>query len=129
MLRVLPPQQFASWFHQWLPALSAGVPATLLTPPDVTDRSDPKIVHLDGLNLSRAWCMTEIAKALPEEDPALPVLRKAAAAHARATLPYITSGNYEGEHWLASFAVYMYSVAEKSERGKKNRTSPPQAEV
>ena len=111
MLRVLPPEEFAGWFHNWLPALPAGEPANLLTPPDVTDRSDPKIVHLDGLNLSRAWCMREIAGALPAGDPDIAVLRKTAAAHARATLPYITSGNYEGEHWLASFAVYMFSVA------------------
>jgi len=111
MLRVLPPERFAAWFHNWLPGLPSGEPAGLLTPPDVTARSDPKIVHLDGLDLSRAWCMREIANALPAGDPDIAVLRKTAAAHARATLPYVTSGNYEGEHWLASFAVYMFSVA------------------
>jgi hypothetical protein len=110
MLRVLPRDEFVKWFHRWLPDLPEGEPANLLTPPDVTDRSDPKIVHLDGLDLSRAWCMTEIAHALPPGDPAVPVLRKAAVAHAHATLPYIASGNYEGEHWLASFAVYMFTV-------------------
>ncbi len=111
MLRILPQNAFVRWFHAWLPALPAGEPVNLLTPPDVTDRSDPKIVHLDGLALSRAWCMTEIANALPAGDPVVPVLRKAAAKHANATLPYIASGNYEGEHWLASFAVYMFTVA------------------
>jgi hypothetical protein len=73
----------------------------------VSDRSDPKIVHLDGMNLSRAWCMRLIAQALPEADPVRVVLMESAAAHALATLPHIASGNYEGEHWLASFAVFM----------------------
>ncbi len=114
MLRVLPPDSFSLWFRKWLPQAAEGRPANLFTPPDVTDRSDPKIVHLDGLDLSRAWCMMEIADALPDDDLAVPVLRNAAVRHAMATLPYITSGNYEGEHWLASFAVYMFSVADKA---------------
>ncbi len=111
MLRVLPPAAFAEWFHDFLPGLEQGEPVNLLTPSDVSDRSDPKIVHLDGLNLSRAWCMLEIARALPQDDPAVSVLRRAAVKHAEATLPHIASGNYEGEHWLASFAVYMFDVA------------------
>ncbi len=113
MLRVLPQEEFTNWFHHWLPRLAEGEPANLLTPPDVTDRTDPKIVHLDGLDLSRAWCMLGIARALPADDPDVPVLRQAALRHANATLPYISSGNYEGEHWLASFAVYMYSVGDE----------------
>lgn len=111
MLRVLSPGDFATWFHDFLPDLAQGQPASLLTPPDVSDRSDPKIVHLDGLNLSRAWCMLEIAHALPQEDPVRSVLMQSAVRHANATLPYIASGNYEGEHWLASFAVYMFAVS------------------
>jgi hypothetical protein len=82
----------------------------LLKPADVSDRSDPKIVHLDGLNLSRAWCMLGIARALPASDPLRPVLVESAVRHAEATLPHIASGNYEGEHWLASFAVYLLSL-------------------
>jgi len=113
MLRVLSPKDFVTWFHDFLPDLAEGKPVNLLTPPDVSDRSDPKIVHLDGLNLSRAWCMLEIARALPQEDARVDVLRHAAIKHARATLPFIASGHYEGEHWLASFAVYMFAVAEK----------------
>lgn len=107
MRRVMPPEEFAVWFHGFLPGITGGEPASLLEPADVSDRSDPKIVHLDGLNLSRAWCMRGIADALPAGDPASEVLRASAARHARATLPHIASGNYEGEHWLASFAVYM----------------------
>lgn len=107
MRRVLPEAEFASWLHAFLPGLAEGRPASLLNPAEVSDRSDPKIVHLDGLNLSRAWCMRSIASALPETDPVRGILQKSANLHANATLPHITSGNYEGEHWLASFAIYM----------------------
>jgi len=62
---------------------------------------------LDGLNLSRAWCMRLIAEGLPSGDSLVPILVFSATRHAEATLPHITSGNYEGEHWLATFAVYM----------------------
>jgi hypothetical protein len=103
------PEAFATWFHGFLPDLRRGEPASLLHPAEVSDRTDPKIVHLDGLNLSRAWCMRRIAGALPEGDPVRAILLQSASRHAQATLPHIASGNYEGEHWLASFAVYMLS--------------------
>lgn len=107
MRRVLAPTAFADWLKAFLPGLAQGRPPSLLTPAEVSDRSDPKIVHLDGLNLSRAWCMRLVAEALPEGDPRRPVLMDSAARHARATLPHIANGNYEGEHWLGTFAVYM----------------------
>ena len=75
----------------------------------VTDRTDPKIVHLDGLNLSRAWCLKGIAAALPAGDARKPELEKSAALHLEASLPHVTSGDYAGEHWLASFALYALS--------------------
>jgi hypothetical protein len=78
----------------------------------VTDRSDPKLVHLDGLNLSRAWCMRSIASALPPTDPARGVLVKSARLHASDALAHVASGDYAGEHWLASFAVYLLSTPE-----------------
>jgi hypothetical protein len=81
-----------------------------LQPAIVTDRSDPKLVHLDGLNLSRAWCMRNIAAALPARDPARGVLAAAADRHATAALAHVASGDYAGEHWLASFAVFLLSV-------------------
>jgi len=112
MRRVLPPADFARWFHALLPGIAQGEPRSLLEPAIVGDRSDPKLVHLDGLNLSRAWCMRGIASALPADDPDRPILLHAAARHANATLPNIASGNYEGEHWLASFAVYMFTEGE-----------------
>ncbi|MFH2000935.1 MAG: DUF2891 family protein, partial [Planctomycetota bacterium] len=107
MRRVLPAERFPAWFHEFLPGLGKGRPESLLHPAEVADRSDPKIVHLDGLNLSRAWCMRNIAEALPVSDPVRERLLSSAVLHAQATLPHITSGNYEGEHWLASFAVFL----------------------
>ncbi|MFN2577729.1 MAG: DUF2891 domain-containing protein [Pyrinomonadaceae bacterium] len=110
MRRVMNKSEFARWFHRFLPGLASNQPRSLVHPAIVTDRSDPKLVHLDGLNLSRAWCMRSIASALPANDPARKILAKSATAHAQAALPYISSGNYEGEHWLASFAVYLLTT-------------------
>ena len=110
MRRVLPAPEFARWFHAFLPDIDRGEPANLLEPAKVTDRGDPGLVHLDGLNLSRAWCMRAVAAALPEGDLYRPVLLASAARHAEATLPYIASGDYLGEHWLASFAVYLLTA-------------------
>jgi hypothetical protein len=109
MRRVLPPAEFRTWFAKYLPGVAKGEPATLMTPATVTDRTDPQIVHLDGLNLSRAWCMKGIAASLPEGDGARKVLLEAADRHAVAALKHVASGDYAGEHWLASFAVYMLS--------------------
>ncbi len=109
MRRVMSPEEFARWFHRFLPGVERGEPRTLLRPATVTDRSDPKIVHLDGLNLSRAWCMRAVAAALPLKDPARKVLADASILHAKDALAHVASGDYAGEHWLASFAVYMLS--------------------
>src|SRR5882724_5781569 len=111
MRRVMTEAEFRRWFHRFLPQLATGVPKSLLHPATVTDRTDPKLVHLDGLNLSRAWCMRSIASVLPRNDPARNVLARSAAAHAKAGLDHVASGNYEGEHWLASFAVYLLTTA------------------
>jgi len=110
MRRVLRADEFRAWFHRFLPEIEKGEPKSLLTPAQVADRSDPQIVHLDGLNLSRAWCMRHIAGALPGDDPARKVLLESAAAHADAALQHVASGDYAGEHWLASFAVYLLST-------------------
>ena len=112
MRRVLQPVEFRRWFDRFLPQLAAGIPQTLLRPATVTDRSDPKLVHLDGLNLSRAWCMRSIANALPRNDPARVALVRSAREHARDALAHVASGDYAGEHWLASFAVYLLSTPE-----------------
>jgi len=110
MRRVLKPAEFGRWFHRFLPGITTNQTRALLTPALVLDRTDPKLVHLDGLNLSRAWCMRSIASALPRSDPARRVLARAAANHAAEGLKHIASGDYVGEHWLASFAVFMLST-------------------
>jgi Protein of unknown function (DUF2891) len=75
----------------------------------VSDRSDGKIAHLDGLNLSRAWCWRSLAQALSPEDPRRPVMLRAAEVHLAAGLPHV-AGDYMDEHWLASFAVLALDV-------------------
>lgn len=110
MRRVLRGDEFVRWFHRLLPGVAAGRPKNLLTPVKVSDRSDPKIVHLDGLNLSRAWCMRTVASHLPSGDRTRLVLARAAERHAKAALRHVASGDYAGEHWLATFAVYLLST-------------------
>lgn len=105
MRRVLAPAEFAQWLSAFLPAMEKRHPAQLFTPVIVSDRRDPHIVHLDGLNLSRAWCFRGIAEALPEHDPRGPVAREAAAVHLAAGLAGLDSADYLGGHWLASFAA------------------------
>lgn len=102
MRRVLAPDELVSWLEKFLPEL----PPNLREPAIVSDRTDPKLAHLDGLNLSRAWCMRSIAHALPDV-PLRAQLAAASVTHARAGLANVATGNYMGEHWLASFAVYM----------------------
>jgi hypothetical protein len=89
----------------FLPGLSAGTPTTLFKPAEPTDRSDPQIVHLDGLNLSRAMCFKGIAAALPAGDLRIQVLHAAASAHLAAGMQGLESADYMGAHWLATFAV------------------------
>ena len=102
MMRILPASDFAGWFHSFLPRLAEGAPATLFQPALVSDRSDGKIAHLDGLNLSRAWCWRRLAGALGGEEHQLALAT--ADAHLAAALPHL-SGDYAGEHWLGTFAL------------------------
>lgn len=104
MRRLLPPDEFLSWFDRFLPLLSEKQPATLFRPATVTDRTDGKIAHLDGLNLSRAWCWRSLGEALPASDPRGVIAHEAAQVHLAAGLPHLAE-HYMGEHWLASFAV------------------------
>jgi Protein of unknown function (DUF2891) len=102
MRRVLGAEDFAAWFGGFLPALAQSEPKSLFAPAFVSDRSDGKIAHLDGVNLSRAWCWRGLAGAL---EPALAALAEQAAnAHLDASLPHV-AGDYMGEHWLATFAL------------------------
>jgi len=93
---------FRSWFDAFLPDLAAGQPRSLFVPATVSDRSDGKIAHLDGLNLSRAWCWRQLAPALEPELAEL--ARRTADEHLDASLPHV-AGDYMGEHWLATFAL------------------------
>ncbi|WP_298815312.1 DUF2891 domain-containing protein [uncultured Sphingomonas sp.] len=104
MSRVLGAPAFRDWFDAFLPDLARGEPATLFTPAIVSDRSDGKIAHLDGLNLSRAWCWRGLAGALGEDHPLTPLMHDAAERHLAASLPHLAD-DYMGTHWLASFAL------------------------
>jgi hypothetical protein len=101
------PALFPMWFAEFLPRVSKREPATLFVPAVVSDRSDGKIAHLDGLNLSRAWCWRSIAPLLAEPERAL--AEATAETHLAAALPHI-AGDYMGEHWLASFALLVLLV-------------------
>lgn len=107
MRRVLPPAEFRAWLTAYLPGLMEGNAGNLLEPVRVSDPSDGHLIHLAGLNLSRAWTMTGISSSLAPDDPRRTVLQRAAEAHAKAGLALVESGHFEGEHWLASFAVYL----------------------
>ena len=109
--RLLPAEEFTPWLRAFLPHAAERRPASLFTPATVTDRTDGKIAHLDGLNFSRAWCWREIAAALSAEDPLAAVAEATAQAHIAASLPHV-AGDYMGEHWLASFALLALTAGE-----------------
>jgi len=104
MSRVLSATEFEKWCAAFLPGLE-DTKKPFLTPATVSDRTDGKLVHLDGLNLSRAWCLRELASVLPNKYGHL---KQLADTHFAAGSAEILSGHYAGEHWLASFAVYAY---------------------
>jgi len=104
MRRILAPAEFRDWFARFLPGAAEGRPAALFHPARVSDRSDGKIAHLDGLNLSRAWCLRGLASALDGADPRRALFTAAADRHLAASLPHV-AGDYMGEHWLATFAL------------------------
>lgn len=114
MRRVLGMHDFASWLGTFLPQIARN--GDWLRPVISPDPSDPKLAHLDGLNLSRAWMLEGIAAALPKEDKRLPSIIAAAETHRRAGLVAVTGEHYEGGHWLGSFAVYLVT-----RRGISNR--------
>lgn len=103
MRRVLGPDEFAGWLHRLLPR---GLPPSLMSPPVVSDRTDGQICHLDGLTLSRLWSLQAIEATLSKGDTLVSQIQEAAAAHRSKALEGVFSGDYMGEHWLATFAVY-----------------------
>ena len=100
MRRLLPPGEFRTWFHRFLPRIDQRMPRTLFEPVLVSDRADGKIAHLDGLNLSRAWCWGNLAADAGRGE----IMHETAARHLQASLPHI-AGDYMGEHWLATYAL------------------------
>jgi hypothetical protein len=107
MRRILEPPAFAAWLGAFLPDLPLDGSAAWLEPAVVSDPTDPKLAHLDGLNLSRAWMLEGIAEGLPEGDPRRLAVLAAAARHRAAGLRSVTGEHYEGGHWLGSFATYL----------------------
>ncbi|HMB52977.1 MAG TPA: DUF2891 domain-containing protein [Thermoanaerobaculia bacterium] len=110
MRRLLAPPRFAAWLGAFLPGIpfddGAG-DADWLPVAVVSDPSDPKLAHLDGLNLARAWMLDGVAAGLPADDPRRAALTAASSAHRDAGLAAVTGEHYEGGHWLGSFAVYL----------------------
>ena len=113
MSRVLDRPAFARWFTDFLPEVGEGRPETLFLPATVSDRSDGKIAHLDGLNLSRAWCWREIAAIAGDDHPVAALARAAAERHLQASLPHIDD-DYMGTHWLATFALLALTAGQRA---------------
>ncbi|MEP6766768.1 MAG: DUF2891 domain-containing protein [Gemmatimonadaceae bacterium] len=115
MRRLLPAADFISWFEKFLPRMSDRQPATLFEPAMVSDRTDGKIAHLDGLNLSRAWCWKSLTGTILNNTAAHQRVRIIAAAsaslHLQVSLPHV-SGDYMGEHWLATYAMLALDAGE-----------------
>jgi Protein of unknown function (DUF2891) len=107
MRRVLPSAEFGRWLQTFMPQISSARRGAWLQPVVSPDPSDPKLAHMDGLNLSRAWMLQGIAAGLPKGDKRLSTIRVAAEEHERAGLAAVTGKHYEGGHWLGSFAVYL----------------------
>ena len=107
MRRVLPQAEFADWLTAFLPGIPEDGSGDWLAPGIVLDPSDGKLVHLDGVNLSRAWNLAAIAHALPEGDARIAALEAASAIHRETGLASVSGDHYEGGHWLASFATYL----------------------
>ncbi len=106
MAAVLPPDNFSRWLSRFLPNLHTGEPVKLFTPVRVSNPSDPKIAHLIGLNLNRAWCWRRLSLSLAQSDPRQERALEAAVRHLEAALPMIDVNDFNRAHWLASFAVY-----------------------
>ena len=106
MRRVLSQGEFEVWLGKFLPKLETQLEDGTIAPVSVSDVTDPKIIHLAGLNLNRAWCLQSVAASLSDSNPLSIMLSDSAARHLKAGLQYINSGHYEGDHWLATFGLY-----------------------
>ncbi len=109
MANLLPAGEFGPWLDRFLPGIADGKPTTLFTAVVSSDDADGQIAHLHGLNLSRAWCWSRLADALPADDPRVPVMLAATDEHAVRELDHVGGGDYMVEHWLAAYAVLYLS--------------------
>jgi hypothetical protein len=107
MRRVMSEREFATWLGRCLPRIPRSGRAGWLEPAIVLDATDGKLVHLDGVNLSRAWALEGIASSLPADDPRRAALQAAAVVHKEAGIKSVSDAHYAGSHWLASFATYL----------------------
>ena len=119
MRRVLEPNDYAKWLKEFMPQLPTTAKADWLPVAVSPDPSDPKLAHLDGLNLSRAWMLQGIIAGLPANDSRAAALAATAEAHSRAGLAAVTGEHYEGGHWLGSFAVYLVTQRGIPREGSK----------
>jgi hypothetical protein len=124
MRRVLDRTAFRQWLTAFLPGIPANGSAAWLPPAVVTDRADPKLAHVDGLNLSRAWMLEGIAQGVGPDDGRSRALLAAARIHREAALPAVTGEHYEGGHWLGTFAVYLTSQAGLTPSPTRDATRP-----
>ena len=108
MRRVLSEDEFRQWLSTFLPKLDLQLADGTISPVVVSDVTDPKIVHLAGLNLNRAWCLQSVAAALPDDSTLRQPLFDSSKDHLVSGLKYINSGHYEGDHWLATFGLYAF---------------------
>jgi hypothetical protein len=112
MRRVLPRPRFRVWLGRFLPPMTSSRFASVLRPPRVLDKKDPRIGHLIGLSLQRAWTMKGVASALTADDPRRRILRASSATHREDALSQMFDSGYGGAHWLASFAVFLITDAD-----------------
>ena len=107
MRRIMKEAEYSAWLGVFMPSIPTSEGSDWLPLAVVTDPSDGKLAHLDGLNISRAWMLEGMAAGLPAADARVPVLLEAAAAHKQSGLAAVTGEHYEGGHWLGSFATYL----------------------
>lgn len=120
MRRVMPQAEFSSWLTSFLPQIPTDGSKDWLSIGIVNDPTDGKLVHLDGVNLSRAWALEGIASALPDSDARRSALLAVAEKHGEAGEKSVSTPHYSGSHWLASFATYL-----RTKRG----IAPPETSV
>jgi hypothetical protein len=108
MRRVLNQSEFSLWLSEFFPSLTENSGSDWLIPGVVTDKSDGKLAHLDGLNISRAWMLEGVIRGLPSDDARIPSLKRAVETHKKAGLNAVLGDmHYMGSHWLGSFATYL----------------------